>query len=1153
MNDLINRLFNDGWEFLLMPLDSGYDAAMKAADWKAVDIPHDWLIYNTKDLYANGEGWYRRSLNYSKKPSVRAALRFEGIYMDCVIYVNGKPAGEWKYGYSTFEFDVTDLLNDGENLIAVGISYRSPNSRWYSGAGIYRKVIFKEYNECHIVSDGVYISCKTDGSVTISTETERPAGVPAGELSVRRAIMDGGAVLAEKTSSCCAFDRSQVPEAILHDGCSYSVNTDILKINDPVLWDIEDPHLYKCVCELIRNGSVIDRQEIPFGIRSAEFTPDKGFFLNGRHLKIHGCCEHHDLGALGAAVNRNAIKRKLEKLRAIGINAIRTSHNMPAPELMELADEMGFLILSEGFDMWEKHKTDHDYAGFFPEWVSKDVASWVRRDRNHPSLIGWSIGNEIYDTHESERGQEVTSLLAGLVRRHDPMKNGYITIGSNYMQWENAQKCADILKLAGYNYAERLYEEHHKAHPDWAVYGSETASTIQSRGIYHFPLSQTVLADDDEQCSALGNCCTGWGAKNTEACIIPDRDAGFCAGQFIWTGFDYIGEPTPYSTKNSYFGQFDTAGFPKDSAYIYQAEWTDHKKAPFIHIFPYWDFIEGQDIDVRVTTNAPKAELYFNGEKIAEKEIDHLHGMELTLDAIVKYRAGELLAIAYDENGCEIARDIQRSFGDTAELRLIPNKTELAADGTDLIFMEIAAYDKDGNFTANANNRATVEVSGAGRLIGLDNGDSTDYEQYKGISRRLFSGKLLAVIAAKTEAGDINVKVSSPALPDSILKLRAVPAEVPAGISAAEENTHTAADCPDEANDIPVRKIEFVSESRIFTPERKEITFRTNVFPKNSSYKNEIEYRVTTVLGINSNLAEIVSSDGDSVTVRCKGDGEFYLRALCKNGTDKYHIVTPLLLKGEGLGAASFDPYGFVIGGLFTVQSGNAGNGIERGASFSWENSWFGFENVDFGTIGSDTVTVPIYANCTTPVKIRFYDGIPNEGGELLGEFTYHEPPEWLTYKPNTFKLNKVLKGMHTFVMESGDGFHVKGFSFEKPQKEFSEINAVDCDRIYGDKFTVESDAVTGIGNNVLLEFGEFDFTEKAPSKVIITGRSSLELNSIHVIFSGDTETRVLAEFAKAENYTPREFPISGVSGKCKVSFVFLPGSSFDLSSFRFE
>lgn len=1140
-------LLCDGWEFSKNPIDTEYSDELA---WERVDLPHDWLIYNTRDLYETSTGWYRRKLNISGKE--RTALRFEGVYMDSRVYVNGVLAGEWKYGYSTFEFDITNLLRGGENLVAVRVDYRCPNTRWYSGAGIFRNVWLKRYGECRLVSDGVYISTK-GGEVTVTAEAERPLDVSVGELSIRRVILDGDKVVAEKTSPCCAFDRSRIAGLVRRENRSYSVNTDVLTVPQPVLWDIDAPHLYTCVCELLRGGEVVDREEVRFGFRDIEFTPDKGFFLNGRHVKLHGVCEHHDLGALGAAFNKTAFKRKLVMLREMGVNALRTSHNMPAPELMELADEMGFLVLSEGFDMWELPKTENDYSRFFGEWCARDVASWVRRDRNHPCLIGWSIGNEIYDTHASDRGQEITSLLAGLVREHDPRANGYVTIGSNYMQWENAQKCADILKLAGYNYAERLYDEHHQRHPDWCVYGSETASTLQSRGIYHFPLSQSVLADDDEQCSALGNCTTGWGAKNPEYCIIADRDAEFCAGQFIWTGFDYIGEPTPYSTKNSYFGQIDTAGFPKDSFYIYRAEWTDCKRSPFIHLFPYWDFIDGQDIDVRAVTNAPKAALFFNGEKIAEKNIDHERGKELSLNAVIKYKRGELTAVAYDENGREIARDSQRSFGDTARIGLSADKTELNANGEDLIFIEITALDEDGTFVANANNRVFVEVSGAGRLVGLDNGDSTDYEQYKGTSRRLFSGKLLAIVAAKTEPGEIRVKVTSPRLPESVLALKAVAAEAREGVSALTENSHTAAECPDELNDIPVRKISFSSESRVFTPERKTIVFNTEVFPANASYKDEIEYRITTVLGIPSNLAEIVSVDGGRVTVKCNGDGEFFLRALCKNGTDKYHIVTPLALKGEGLGAAFFDPYGFVIGGLFTVQSPNAGNGIERGAAFANENSWFGYENVDFGSIGSDTVTVPIYANCTTPVKIRFYDGIPGEGGELLGEFVYHEPPQWLTYIPNTFKLSKKLKGRHTFVMESGDGFHVGGFSFARPVKETSEICAADCESVYGDKFTRETDAVTGIGNNVMMNFGEFDFSDAPPAAVVITGRSKLPSNSIHLIFKTDTEVRELCEFARSEEYTERRFNIGGISGKGEVSFVFLPGSDFDFKSFRFE
>ena len=1145
----MKKLLCDKWEFSKNPIGTEYSDGL---NWTAVDIPHDWLIYNTEDLYETSTGWYRRRLDISKGGE-RIFLRFEGVYMDCAVFVNGSQAGEWKYGYSTFEFEITEFLKDGENLITVRVDHREPNSRWYSGAGIYRRVWLKTSQECRLISDGIYISADIDGSIMVTSETERPQNIPVSELSVRNIIMDGEKEIARTERLCCAFDKSSMPETVVKDGYSYSVNTDLLKVTDPKLWDIDSPALYTCVTELLRNGEAIEKEENRFGFRKAEFTSDKGFFLNGRHVKLHGCCEHHDLGSLGAAVNPAAIKRKLEKLRTMGVNAIRTSHNMPAVEFMELADEMGFLILSEAFDMWEMSKTEFDYARFFPTWVKRDVASWIRRDRNHPSIIGWSIGNEIYDTQAGERGQEITSLLLKLVREHDPRHNGYVTIGSNFMQGENARKCADIVKLAGYNYAERLYEEQHKQHPDWMIYGSETASVVQSRGIYHFPLSQSVLADDDEQCSSLGNCTTGWGAKNTEYCIIADRDAEFCAGQFIWTGFDYIGEPTPYSTKNSYFGQYDTAGFPKDSAYVFRAEWTDYKKSPFVHIFPYWDFNEGQEIDVRVTSNAPKVKLFFDGEEIGEKDIDHIKGRSLTLDTVIKYKKGVLTAIAYDEDENEIARDEARSFGDTAELKLIPDKTELKADGKDLIFIDISAYDKNGEFVANANNRAIVSVSGAGRLVGLDNGDSTDYEQYKGTSRRLFSGKLLAVIAAKTKPGDIFVRVSSPSLPDRGITLKAVPSEAEEGVSAAEENTERSLCCENAGTDIPVRKIELTGEHYDFTAERREMKFSVKTYPEKSSYAGEIEYRITTVLGIGSNLAEIVSSDKNSVTVRCKGDGEFYLRALCKNGTDKYHIISVIKLTGEGIGAATFDPYELVLGGLFTVSSGNIGNGIKHGASFSGERGWFGFENVDFGKTGSDTVTVPIFANTASPVGIKFYDGIPDEGGELIGDFSYHKKSIWLTYIPETYKLSKVLKGIHTIVMESSNGYDVEGFFFEKKKKEFSEILAVENENIYGDKFTVGEDAVTGIGNNVMLDFGEFDFGDEVPSKLVINGRSELPLNSINVIFGGETEKRMIAEFSSADEYTERSFSLEGISGKCTVSFAFLPGSDFDFRSFRFE
>ncbi len=1149
---MILQMLNNGWEFAETALGTEYSESLP---WEPVTIPHDRLIYNTNDLYKDFTGWYRRKLTVPNDGN-RTSLRFEGVYMDSKVYVGGVLAGEWKYGYTTFELDITDLLHEGENLLTVRLDHRSPNSRWYSGAGIYRNVWLRRFGPVHFLPDGIYVSADTTGNITVTAEVELPEDMPVGDLELCTVIYDGrGEKLLVRSDGCIAADKSTLSPVLVREGCRYSVTTQTLHLNDPKLWDIYSPNLYTCEVMLLKSaedgsedGVLLDCGRTVFGFRSVKMTPDKGFFLNGRQLKLHGVCEHHDLGALGAAVNRSAIRRKLKKLREMGVNAIRTSHNPPAVELMELADEMGFLILDEAFDMWEMPKTEYDYARFVKEWRERDVAAWVRRDRNHPSLIGWSIGNEIYDTHASERGQEITSILNALVKQHDPRGNGFITIGSNFMSSENARRCTDILKIAGYNYAERLYDEQHADHPDWCIYGSETSSVVQSRGVYHFPFSEPILTEDDEQCSALGNSAPGWAAKSWEACIIPDRDREYCAGQFIWTGFDYIGEPTPYSTKNSYFGQFDTAGFAKDSAYVFRAAWTDYRTAPFVHIFPYWDWSEGEQIDVRVASNAPRVELFLNDEKVAEGDFDRAHGDKITLDTTLTYTRGELLAVAYDENGSEIARDVRRSFGDTAELRMTTDRTSAPVGSGELFFIEIAAYDKYGEHVANANDRVHVEVTGAGKLIGLDNGDSTDYEQYKGTSRRLFSGKLLAIVAPDTKAGAVCVKLSSPTGITSELELEVTDGHADEGFTA---NTHTVPECPDDMTDIPVRRIDLSPAHREFTPERREITVSFRCLPENASYSGEVDFRITTVNGIDSNCAVIKERRENAVVLEARGDGEFYLRALCKNGTERYHVLSAVRFTASGLGSAMTDPYEKVMGGLYTLSGGNVTVGLKHGAGIGTGGGWFGFEGVDFGTVGSDTVTIPLFANYSTPVRIRVYDGTP-ENGELLGDLEYALEPKWLTYQPMTYKLSKVLRGVHTLSFASDLGYDVEGFVFERRAKETAELPAGTAMNIYGDAYTVEGDEVTGIGNNVILDFGEFDFAEP-PKTLYITGRSALPLNSVNVIFTcADGEKRMLCEFEQADEYTERAFEVSGISGVQSVSFVFLPGSSFDMKSIRF-
>ncbi|MBQ4312030.1 MAG: DUF4982 domain-containing protein [Oscillospiraceae bacterium] len=1151
-------LFCDKWEFALTPIGTEYE---DAHGWERVDLPHDWLIYDTKDLYKTSTGWYRRTYVH-KNDGLRTALRFEGVYMDSRIYVNGVQAFEWKNGYTTFDADITEYLHEGENVIAVRVDHRAPNSRWYSGAGIYRNVWLCRYPDTHILPDGIYVSTKECDdakcwNVTVSVEIERPETdtVDGYSLVILFGYGDSSGELYKQAElPLTAADKGELPALVVRDGYKYSINTFMFAKQDPRVWNAgEAGAVYICRAELKKNGDVIDTDEVKFGFREFKFTPRGGFFINGEHLKIHGVCEHHDLGALGAAMNKNALRRKLTKLRTMGVNAIRTSHNPPAVELMELCDEMGFLVLSEFTDVWEIPKTEFDYVRFAKDWREKDVASWVRRDRNHPCLIGWSIGNEIPDTGADEHGQELTTLMKRLVRQNDPRCNGIVTIGSNQMRTANGKKCADILKYAGYNYAEELYDADHETHPDWCIYGSETSSVVTSRGIYHFPLEQSNLGDDDGQCSALGNGSPIWAAKNWEWCITKDRDAEYCAGQFIWTGFDYIGEPTPYDSKNSYFGQFDTAGFEKDGAYVFRGAWTDpgdSLSAPFVHIFPHWDFSEGETIDIRVASNLAKVELYFNEKLIKSQEFDRRNGKELLMDVKLPYEKGWLLARGYNESGTECARDYRHSFSDTHHIIGIPDKEELKADGRDLIFVEISAYDEDNEFVANASDRVNVEVTGAGRLIGLDNGDSQDFEQYKCTSRRLFSGKLLAIIAAKDKPGDINVSIASPSAKGMELTLKAVPAEVPEGMSCIEENKPCEADVPDAANDIPVRKIELISESRTFTPERRTIRFEAKLHPGNASY-SDITYRLTSVNAIDTKLARIISSDSSGATVECISDGDFYLRALCRNGGDRVRLMSVIKLTGEGLGSAFHDAYELTEAGLYSLSDGDIKNGIEHGVRIGNGGGWFGIENIDFGDVGTDTVTIPVFTESNDTIRIRMYDGTPDKG-ELVGDFGYSRPSKWLEYQEETYRLTKTLHGVHTISVSVGEKTDIKGFIFEKRLKECSEIFAVNSESIYGDKYTVEQDAVTGIGNNVILGFGEFDFSVHSPEKLIITGQTRLEMNSIQVILEGEHGGRFVCEFGGSDEYISREYPLAGISGKVKVSFVFLPGCDFDFRSFMF-
>ncbi len=1132
-------LFNDGWEFAKTNLDVTHPEGL---EFNAVDLHHDWLVYDTTNLYEDSIGWYRKKISCDETAN-QTLLYFEGVYMDSSLYVNGQFVGEWKYGYSSFEHDITDFLVSGENEILMKVVHQAPNSRWYSGAGIYRNVWLKTRGENYIPTDGIYLSIKPSNERwNVEVETELVLG---DDVELIHTIYDQNQVLVASSHQVKVSDGE-------------AVDLQILTVNNPRLWSPDEPNLYQLVSELrvLSTDQVVESVTQNIGFRDIRLDPNQGMILNGKKIKLNGVCEHHDLGALGAAFNPVALARRFKLLKEMGVNAIRTAHNMPAPDLMDLADKMGFLVVTEAFDMWERSKTRYDYGRFFKEWAEHDVKSWVRRDRNHPSLLLWSIGNEIYDTHVDERGQEITQMLRDYVREHDPKENAQVTIGSNFMAWENAQKCTDILKIAGYNYAERLYEEHHQKYPDWVIYGAETSSVVQSRGIYHFPFEQEILVDDDEQCSALGNSAVSWGAKSAEACIIAERDTPFSLGQFLWTGFDYIGEPTPYQTKNSYFGQIDTATFPKDSFYVYQSAWTDYKSNPMVHIFPYWDFNPGQIIDVRVCSNAPKIELQLNGDTIGTYDIDHESGSQLLGWWKVPYVEGELKAIAYDEEGKVIATDTRKSFKDAKKICLTPDKLKLKADGTDLIFVEISMEDENGNPVENANNRVEVSVTGAGRLLGLDNGDSTDFDQYKGLSRRLFSGKLMAIIGASFESGKIAMEVKSEGLESVSIEFEAIPVDKSEiiGVAANTKNQETPCVMGNDV-EIPLRKIELVCDSnRVLTKEQPEILVEARLYPHNTSYR-DLEWRVVNDLGIELAIAK-VEANGNKAKLTALGDGNFRLRCLANNGTDKPKLISQLEFEVEGLGALAKTPYNFVSAGLYDYGKGEIGSSHERGIGTGRHaRTVVGFTDLDFGSDGSDEITISIFFNSRQEQKVEIWDGIPEqEGSNLLGDVIYQKSPKWMVYQPETYKLNRRLRGLNDLYLVVYERMFIKGFKFTPSARAYAQNQAIEYDQLYGDTYRIEGDKVEGIGNNVSLVFDELDFGEAGATKLLLCGRAPEGNNTIHISFRNEAgESRQIIEFPASKDYQELEFELEKVVGKQSVTFIFLPGSNFDFGWFKFS
>lgn len=1138
----MKQLFNNHWYFHKEPLHTSIETFYNTEDWQAIDVPHDWMIYDSEDLYAQQVSCYKKTFTIDELGSDRLYLLFEGVYMDNRIYLNGQEIFRWPYGYSQFEVDITDYVKIGENTVYVKNVYELPNSRWYPGSGIYRNVWMVRRPAVHLTTDGIYLATeKGDNNwiLHVDCEVMNDAGAD-GVVTVRHTIVDS------------AGEEIQTSTTELSVAVGLHTNKQTFSFSSPNVWDITSPNLYSVRTELLIDDKVVDTDNNRFGFRTISFDCNEGFFLNGKNVTINGSCEHHTLGALGAAMNKVALRRQLESLQAMGVNAIRSAHNMPAVELMDLCDEMGLLLYTESFDMWERCKTDYDYGNYFKEWWKKDLTSWVRQDRNHPSVFIWGIGNEIHDINY-DRGLEITKELRDAVKELDYYGNAVIGMGSNVMGGEGAQNCANEVDLVGYNYSEHLYDEHHKKYPDWCIFGSETSSTLQSRGIYHFPLSNRLLTYEDGQCSSLGNCTTNWGAKNTDIVVSAHRDRDYCFGQFIWTGWDYIGEPTPYFTKNSFFGQVDTAGFPKDSYYHYMAEWTSYKDNPMIHLLPYWDFNEGQIIDVRIFSNAPKVELFFNDQSQGIQTIDHAHGEELAGNWQLAYKPGTLKAVAYDENDNIIATDVQKSFGDAAKIVCQPNKDTLLANGEDLIFVEINTVDKDGNFVANSRSRVHVSVTGAGRLVGLDNGDSTDFEQYKGTSRKLFSGRLLAIIAAKTESGDVHVEVTSPSLEPATLTIPAVSASVRSGISCFMENEET---YTDKADEIPVRKIELVNQGVNHLDENNtETTVIAKILPENATHR-DIAFKAVTLDGVESNSVKI-EVDGTTAKIIAKGDGDFRLCCSCNNGSDVSEVMSELEFHVTGLGEATLDPFKMVNGINNADCTSEAKLSFQGGVYITAEErTRFLFDNVDFGEYGATDIHIPIFS-FEDELPIEVWLGDSENGGKLLVKDKYAAKSWYNHYQENVYELPERIKGVQSIsiVVYPSIKLSLQGFYCTRLEKAYGKLYAVENNMISGDAFTVGEKYITDIGNNVTIEFEHMNFGEEGPSQITICGHSPIPVNTIHIRFFGEdgSEIRHMAEFPQSDDYQELTFPISNFKGSGRVNFIFMPGSKFDFDWFRFQ
>lgn len=801
--------FNDNWSFSLSDNPKASETDFDNKEWRVLNLPHDWAIEGdfSKDnpsgtgggALPGGTGWYKKTFIPSNEDSDKIIrIDFDGIYMNSEVFINGQSLGKRPYGYISFGYDITPYLKWNEkNVIAVRVdNSEQPNSRWYSGCGIYRNVWLTKTSPVHVDEWGTYVTASeiSNDNATLNIVTTVQNSGNDDEAVILKSILNdmNGTVVAETESSVSvvAGQKSDVNHT--------------LNISSPKLWDTENPYLYSLVTEIIKDGKCIDRYTTTTGVRDFKFDAEKGFILNGKQTKINGVCMHHDLGCLGAAVNTRAIERQLQILKDMGCNGIRCSHNPPAPELLDLCDKMGFIVMDEAFDMWRKKKTSHDYARYFNEWHEKDLRDFILRDRNHPSIFVWSIGNEVLeqwsdakaDTLSLEEANLIlnfghsadmlakdgemsvnsllTKKLADFVRELDPTRP--ITAGCNEPNPGNHLFKSGALDIIGYNYHNANIPDVPKNFPGKPFIITESNSALMTRGYYRMPSNEMFIwperwdkpfYDESFSCSSYENCHVPWGNTHEENIKLV-RNNDFISGQYIWTGFDYIGEPTPYGwpARSSYFGIVDLAGFPKDVYYLYQAEWTNKQ---VLHLFPHWNWTEGQEIDMWCYyNNADEVELFINGESqgIRSKDEDNLHVVWR-----VKFVPGTVKVVARKDGNIIAEKEIHTA-GTPHKIRLTPDRDIITADGKDLSFLTVEVLDKDNNLCPLSENLINFEVKGNAFIAGVDNGCQTSMERFKDNKRNAFNGKCLVVLQNNGEKGTATLTAKSNGLESSTIEIK---------------------------------------------------------------------------------------------------------------------------------------------------------------------------------------------------------------------------------------------------------------------------------------------------------------------------------------------------------------------------------------------